>query len=165
MSAEGRGRGPCSNSLTVGQQGLTLCNNRGNQWFLFFLIPFQRFYWITSCALWILQSHTVSPGALFASLITKCNLPYKIHKEFFLRLLHTILNGRFEKNNIIFKHAEIFIKKIFSKMKYLFEIFGDILLVKMESSKLNNEKNKKKANCHTLALLLRGKFKRQTRNS
>jgi len=29
-------------------------------------------------------------------------------------------------------------------MKYLFEIFGDILLVKMESSKLNNEKQKKK---------------------
>ncbi len=110
----------------------------------------------------------MSPGALFASLITKCNLPYKIHKEFFLRLLHTILNGKFDKNNIIFKHAEIFTKTFFSKMKYLFEIFGDILLVKMESSKLNNEKQKKnpiKANGHTLALLLCGKFKHQTSNS
>jgi hypothetical protein len=48
------------------------------------------------------------------------------------------LNGRFDENNIIFKHAEISPKKKFSKMKYLFEIFGDILLVKMESSKLNN---------------------------
>jgi hypothetical protein len=54
------------------------------------------------------------------------------------------LNGKFDKNNIIFKHAEIFTQIFFSKMKYLFEIFGDILLVKMESSKLNNEKNKKK---------------------
>jgi hypothetical protein len=28
-------------------------------------------------------------------------------------------------------------------MKYIFEIFGDILFVKMESSKSNNEKQKK----------------------
>jgi hypothetical protein len=28
-------------------------------------------------------------------------------------------------------------------MKYLFEIFGDILFVEMESSKLNNERQKK----------------------
>jgi len=53
------------------------------------------------------------------------------------------LNGRFDKKNIIFRHAEIFTKKNFSKMKYLFEIFGDILLVKMESSKLKIEKKQK----------------------
>ncbi len=39
--------------------------------------------------------------------------------------------GRFDKNNIIFGHAEIF-KKIAKENEISFEIFGNILFVKME---------------------------------
>jgi hypothetical protein len=51
-------------------------------WFFKFLIPFQRSYWLTSCALGILQSRTLHPWAPFVSLITKCNLPYKYTKNY-----------------------------------------------------------------------------------
>jgi len=43
--------------------------------------------------------------------------------------------GRFDKNNIIFGHAEIFKKiekKIAKENEISFEIFGNILFVKME---------------------------------
>ncbi len=43
--------------------------------------PFRRFHGLTCCVLEILQSHTLSPRALFVSLITKCNLPYKYTKS------------------------------------------------------------------------------------
>jgi hypothetical protein len=52
-----------------------LPNNRGNQWFVFFfLISFQRSYWLTK------GSYNLTPPnqrAPFVSLITKCNLPCK----------------------------------------------------------------------------------------
>jgi hypothetical protein len=56
--------------------------------------------------------------------------------------------GRFDKNNIIFGHTEIFkkIEKKFAKENEIsFEIFGNILFVKME---FQNEimKKKKKQN-------------------
>jgi len=49
--------------------------------FFFFQIPFHRSYWLTFCALGILQSHNLRRRALFLSLITKCNLPYKYTKN------------------------------------------------------------------------------------
>jgi hypothetical protein len=52
--------------------------------------------------------------------------------------------GRFDKNNIIFRHAEIFKKfekKIAKENEISFEIFGNILFVKME---FQNEIMKKK---------------------
>ncbi len=71
--------------------------------------------------------------------------------------------GRFDNNNIIFGHAEIS-KKIEKENEISFEIFGNILFVKME---FQNEIMKKKkllnqADCHILALLLCGKFKHPT---
>jgi hypothetical protein len=56
--------------------------------------------------------------------------------------------GMFDKNNIIFRHAEniIFLKdqKIAKKNKVSFEIFGNITFVKMvKYSKLSNEKQNK----------------------
>jgi hypothetical protein len=51
--------------------------------------------------------------------------------------------GRFDKSNNIFRHAEIFKKYLFSKIfkkckgknEISFEIFGNILFVKMEFQK------------------------------
>jgi len=76
--------------------------------------------------------------------------------------------GRFDKNNIIFGHAEIFKKfekKIAKENEISFEIFGNILYVKMEFQNeiLKNKKQKQnQADCHILALLLCGKFKHPT---
>jgi hypothetical protein len=78
VSTEGEGRVPRSNSLTA---GLTLRNNRGNEWFQKKQIPFQRSYWLISCVLGILQSHALHPRALYVSLITTCNVPYKYTKN------------------------------------------------------------------------------------
>ncbi len=58
--------------------------------------------------------------------------------------------GRFDKNNIIFRHAQIFTKYFFSKIKKIakekeisFEIFGNILFVKMEfQNEIMKNKNK-----------------------
>jgi hypothetical protein len=56
--------------------------------------------------------------------------------------------GRFDKNNIIFGHAEIFKKfekKIAKENEISFEIFGNILFVKMEFQNeiiFKNKKNK-----------------------
>jgi hypothetical protein len=44
-------------------------------------IPFQRSYWLTSCTLGILQSHTLCPKAFIKTLITKSNLPHKYTKS------------------------------------------------------------------------------------
>ncbi len=56
--------------------------------------------------------------------------------------------GRFDKNNIIFGHAEIF-KKIEKKIakgnEISFEIFGNILFVKIEfQNEIMKNKNKTK---------------------
>jgi hypothetical protein len=58
--------------------------------------------------------------------------------------------GRFDKNNIIFVHAEIFKKfdkKIAKENEISFEIFGNILYVKMEFQNeiLKNKKTKTKS--------------------
>jgi len=54
--------------------------------------------------------------------------------------------GRFDKNNIILRHAEIFKKfekKIAKENEISFEIFGNILFVKMESqNEIMKNKNK-----------------------
>jgi hypothetical protein len=57
--------------------------------------------------------------------------------------------GRFDKSNIIFRYAEIFKKYFFSKIKNCngkkesFEIFGNILFVKMEfQNEIMKNKNK-----------------------
>jgi hypothetical protein len=52
-----------------------------NFYLFYFLIHFQRSYWLTSYTLGILQSHTLHPRALFVSVITKCNLPYEYIKN------------------------------------------------------------------------------------
>jgi hypothetical protein len=46
------------------QRGLTMHNNRGNQWFFKQMFSFERSHWLTSCALRILQSYTL-PLTLF----------------------------------------------------------------------------------------------------
>jgi hypothetical protein len=55
--------------------------------------------------------------------------------------------GRFDKNNIIFGHAEIFKKfekKIVNENEISFEIFGNILFVKVEfQNEIMKNKNKK----------------------
>jgi hypothetical protein len=55
---------------------------------------------------------------------------------------------RFDKNIIIFRHAEIFkkIENCFAKENEIsFEIFGNILFVKMEfQNEITKNKNKKK---------------------
>ncbi len=56
--------------------------------------------------------------------------------------------GRFDKNNIIFGHAEIFKKfekKIVKENEISFEIFGNILFVKMEFQNEILKKTKKKS--------------------
>jgi hypothetical protein len=68
--------------------------------FFFLKIPFQRSYWFTSCTLGILQSHTLRTRALFVSLITKCNLPYKYNKNS-LQDCYKVLKN--EPNNYILK--------------------------------------------------------------
>jgi len=59
------------------QQGLTLCNKGCNQWSFSKKFPFKRSFWLTFCALGILQFYILQPRDLFVSMITKCSLPYK----------------------------------------------------------------------------------------
>jgi len=73
LSTKGKARGPRNKALPC----ITTKVING----FFKKNPFQRSHLLTSCALGILQSHTLRPHALFVSLITKCNMPYKCTKS------------------------------------------------------------------------------------